>query len=56
MNNVEELIANVKKDDMVTAKITFDSLIASKINTAMNAKKVELGSTMINRVASKQVD
>ena len=56
MNNVEELIDNVKKDDMVTAKTSFDSLMASKINAAMTAKKVELGSTMITRVADKQAD
>lgn len=54
--NVEELINNVKSDNLVDAKTTFDTTMASKINAAMDAKKVELGSTLINRVAEKQAD
>lgn len=56
MNNVEELINNVKDDDLVNAKTAFDSLMVSKINDTMNAKKVELGSTVIDRVKEKQAD
>lgn len=54
--NVEELINNVKTDDLVDAKKAFDGVMTAKINAAMNAKKVELGSTLINRVAEKQAD
>ena len=54
MSNVKELITNVKDDDLVAAKKAFDALVRSKINGAMDAKKVELGSTVIDRVHAKQ--
>jgi hypothetical protein len=54
MSNVKELITNVKDDDLVAAKTAFDALMSSKINGAMDAKKVELGSTVIDRVHAKQ--
>ena len=54
MSNVEELITNVKDDDLVAAKKTFDALMGSKQNGAMDAKKVELGSTVIDRVQTKK--
>ena len=53
MSNVEELITNVKNDDLVAAKKTFDALMGSKQNGAMDAKKVELGTTVIDRVQTK---
>ena len=68
MSNVEELITNVKDDDLVSANKAFDQLMsqkinavmdatmASKINAAMDAKKVELGSSVIDRVKEKQED
>ena len=54
MSNVEELITNVKNDDLVAAKKTFDALMGSKQNGVMDAKKVELGSTIIDRVRTKK--
>jgi len=54
--STQELIDNVKNDDLVKARTSFDGLMASKINTAMDTKKVELGSTMTDRVKEKQAD
>ena len=56
MSNVEELISNVKDDNLVDAGKTFNSLMSQKINSAMDAKKVELGSTVIDRVKEKQAE
>jgi hypothetical protein len=56
MSKIEELIGNVKDDDLVKAKTAFDGIMTAKIDAAMNAKKVELGSTVINRVKEKQAD
>jgi hypothetical protein len=56
MSNVEELITNVKDDDLVSANKAFDQLMSQKINAVMDAKKVELGSSVIDRVKEKQED
>lgn len=53
MSNVEELITKVKDDDLVAAKKSFDAIMSSKANGAMDAKKVELGSTVMDRVQTK---
>lgn len=39
-----ELIDNIKNGDNVTANKTFDRVIKSKLNDALDAKKVELAS------------
>lgn len=39
-----ELIDNIKNGDNVTANKTFDSLIKSKLNDALDAEKVKLAS------------
>ena len=39
-----ELIDNIKNGDNVKANKTFDSLIKSRLNDALDAKKVELAS------------
>ena len=56
MSNVEQLITNVKDDDLVAAKKTFDALMSSKVNGTMDAKKVELGSTIMDRVQAKEAE
>jgi hypothetical protein len=43
-NSVENFIASVQADNHADAKQHFDSVIASKVSDAFEAKKVELAS------------
>jgi len=42
--STSELINNIKNGDNVTANKTFDSLIKSKLNDALDAEKVKIAS------------
>jgi len=42
-NHVENFVASVQSDNHADAKSHFDALIASKVESAFEAKKVELG-------------
>ena len=41
-----ELIDNIKNGDNVKANKTFDSVIKQKLNDALDAKKVEIASSL----------
>ncbi len=44
--SIEELIDNVGKGDNVTANKQFDGVIADKLQAAIDARKIEIASTM----------
>lgn len=46
---INDLIKNLKDGDNVNANKEFDSLMADKITAALDAKKIELASTMAER-------
>jgi hypothetical protein len=46
---VNDLIKNLKDGDNVNANKEFDSLMADKITASLDAKKIELASTMAER-------
>lgn len=46
---INDLIKNLKDGDNVNANKAFDSLMADKITVALDAKKIELASTMAER-------
>jgi uncharacterized protein (DUF433 family) len=47
--SVENVIKNLKDGDNVNANKEFDSVMADKITAALDAKKIELASTMAER-------
>ena len=52
--NITDLIDNVKGGDNVQAAKDFNSIMADKLTAAMDAKKIEVASTMQDRVTSKE--
>ena len=46
---VNDLIKNLKDGDNVNANKEFDSLMADKITASLDAKKIEIASTMAER-------
>ncbi len=52
--SIENLIDNIKNGENVKAKKDFDALMAGKITDALDAKKIELASTLQDRVANKE--
>jgi len=47
--SVENVIKNLKDGDNVNANKEFNSIMADKITAALDAKKIELASTMADR-------
>ena len=47
--SVENMIQNLKNGNNVNANKEFDSVMADKITAALDAKKIELASTMAER-------
>lgn len=41
--HVDNFVASVQSDDHATAKTEFDAVIASKVASAFESKKIELG-------------
>ena len=52
--SIENLIDNVKKGDNVAASKQFNSIMADKLTAALDAKKIEIASTLQDRQASKE--
>jgi len=47
--NVNDLILNLKDGDNVSANKNFNSVMADKLTAALDAKKIEVASTMVQR-------
>lgn len=52
--SIENLINDVKNGDNVAAGKQFNSIMADKITAAMDAKKIEIASSLQDRQASKE--
>jgi hypothetical protein len=52
--SIENLIDNVKNGDNVAASKQFNSIMADKLTAALDAKKIEIASTLQDRQASKE--
>jgi len=52
--SIENLINDVKNGDNVAAGKQFNSIMADKITAAMDAKKIEIASSIQDRQASKE--
>tara|TARA_Y100000114_G_scaffold54981_1_gene50256 strand:+ start:2031 stop:2201 length:171 start_codon:yes stop_codon:yes gene_type:complete len=52
--SIENLIDNIKNGENVKAGKDFEALMTGKISDALDAKKIELASTMQDRVAAKK--
>ena len=52
--SIEKLIVNVKNGDNVAAGKQFNSIMADKLTAALDAKKIEIASTLQDRQASKE--
>ena len=52
--SIENLIDNVKNGDNVVAGKQFISIMADKLPAALDAKRIEIASTLQDRQASKE--
>jgi hypothetical protein len=52
--SIDNLIDNVKNGDNVEAGKQFNSVMADKLQAALDAKKIEIASGLINRNSSKE--
>ena len=52
--SIENLINDVKNGDNVAAGRQFNSVMADKLTAALDAKKIELASSLQDRQASKE--
>lgn len=52
--SIENLINDVKNGDNVAAGRQFNSVMADKLAAALDAKKIELASSLQDRQASKE--
>jgi len=52
--NVDELILNIKDGNNVGASKQFNTVMADKMTAALDAKKVEIASGMIQRKAEEK--
>ena len=52
--SIENLINDVKNGDNVAAGKQFNSIMADKITAAMDAKKIEIASSLQDRQASQE--
>lgn len=48
MSDYEDMIDNILDDNTVEAQKDFDNIISDKIKNALDAKKIELASTLYN--------
>jgi len=54
--DVNDLINALKNGENVEAENTFNGLMADKINTAMDARKIELGQGMMNPTQEQELE
>jgi len=54
--STSELINNIKDGDNVTANKTFDSLLKSKLNDALDAEKIKVAGEIYNGDEPEQVE
>tara|TARA_B100000902_G_scaffold388371_1_gene433849 strand:- start:2103 stop:2273 length:171 start_codon:yes stop_codon:yes gene_type:complete len=47
--SIENLINDIKNGNNVAANSTFDSVIADKVTAALDAKKIEVASGLVQR-------
>ena len=52
--NVDDLILNIKDGNNVNANKQFNTVMADKMTAALDAKKIEIASGMIQRKAEEQ--
>ena len=52
--SVENIISNLKNGDNVNANKEFANTMATKLTDALDAKKIELASTMVDRKKEEQ--
>ena len=52
--NVNELIKNLQDGDNVSANRQFNTVMADKMTAALDAKKIEIASGMIQRKTSEE--
>lgn len=52
--NVDDLILNIKDGNNVGANKQFNTVMADKMTAALDAKKIEIASGMIQRKAEEQ--
>ena len=52
--SIIDLIDNVKNGDNIKAGKQFDGVIAQKLQAAMDAKKIEIASSMHNKSSDKE--
>ncbi len=52
--SIENLIDNVKNGDNVAAGKQFNTLMADKLSAALDAKRIEVASSLQDRQASKE--
>ena len=52
--NVDELILNLKDGNNVAASKQFNTVMADKMTAALDAKKIEIASGMIQRKAEEK--
>jgi hypothetical protein len=55
MTDVNELIANLNDGNNVAANKQFNTIIADKMTAALDAKKIEIASGMIQRKAEEKL-
>ncbi len=47
--SIENLINDLKKGDNVSANKSFDGIIADKISAGLDARKIEIASTLVSK-------
>lgn len=52
--SIENIINDVKKGDNVNAGKNFNSVMADKLTAALDAKKIEIASSMGNKEAKEE--
>jgi len=52
--NVNELIKNLQDGDNVSANKQFNTVMADKMTAALDAKKIEIASGMVQRKTSEE--
>ena len=52
--NIDELITNLKDGDNVGASKQFNTVMADKMTAALDAKKIEIASGMVQRKAEEK--
>jgi hypothetical protein len=52
--STENLINALKDGDNIASGAEFNNIMAQKLSDALDAKRIEVGSTMIDRVTTKE--